>query len=77
MKEGKLSSALVKKLNLKESIGKVMWHSLNENGVIEEYDMKFGDTIVRSILPEYVEPTLVQEHSHESRPLKSKKKKKK
>jgi hypothetical protein len=77
MKEGKLSSALVKKLALTESVGKVMWHSLSESGIIEEYDMKFGDTIVRGILPEEVQPVVIQEHSHEPRAPRTKKKRKK
>ena len=67
MKEGKLSSALVKRLQLKESVGKVLWHSLDENGHIGEYDMQFGNTIVQRILPEHVEPVLVEEHKHAKR----------
>ena len=64
MKEGKLSSALVKRFQLKESIGKVLWHSLDENGRIGEYDMQFGDTIVKGLLPENIEPVVIQEHEH-------------
>ena len=64
MKEGKLSSALVKRFQLKESVGKVLWHSLDENGHIGEYDMQFGDTIVKGLLPENIEPVVVQEHKH-------------
>jgi hypothetical protein len=64
MKEGKLSSALVKRFQLKESVGKVLWHSLDKNGRINEYDMQFGDTIVKGLLPENVEPVVVQEHKH-------------
>ena len=64
MKEGKLSSALVKHFQLNESVGKVLWHSLDECGRIGEYDMKFGDTVVRGLLPEEVAPVVVQEHGH-------------
>ena len=64
MKEGKLSSAIAERLQLKETVGKVVWHSLDEDGNIGEYDMKFGDTVVPRILPEYVEPVVVQEHVH-------------
>jgi hypothetical protein len=67
MKEGKLSSALVKRFQLKESVGKVLWHSLDKNGRINEYDMQFGDTIVKGLLPENVEPVVVQEHEHPKR----------
>jgi hypothetical protein len=64
MKEGKLSSALVKRFQLKESVGKVLWHSLDENGRIGEYDMQFGDVVLEGILPEDVEPIHEQEHPH-------------
>ena len=64
MKEGKLSSALVKRFQLKESVGKVLWHSLDNHGRINEYDMQFGDTIVKGLLPENIEPVVVQEHKH-------------
>ena len=42
MKEGKLSSALMKRYGIskKDAVGKVLWHSLNENGKIDVYDMK-------------------------------------
>jgi hypothetical protein len=66
MTEGMLSSAIAKRLQLKESVGKVLWHSLDENGNIGEYDMRFGDTIVQRILPEYVKPTKSKSHSHKS-----------
>lgn len=64
MKEGKLSSALVRHFQLNESVGKVLWHSLDKNGRIGEYDMKFGDTVVRGLLPEEITPVIVQEHGH-------------
>ena len=57
MKEGKLSSALMERYGISEedSHGKVLWHSLNENGEIGVYDMKFGNTIIRNLLAEEVE----------------------
>ena len=76
MKEGKLSSALVKRFQLKESIGKVLWHSLDENGRIGEYDMQFGDIVLEGILPEDVEPVRELKHSH-SKQTKRKKKRQK
>jgi hypothetical protein len=36
-------------INQKNAVGKVLWHSLNENGQIGVYDMKFGDTIIRNL----------------------------
>ena len=51
MKEGKLSSALQERYGIgeKDAIGKVLWHSLNENGQIGIYDIKFGNTIIRNL----------------------------
>tara|TARA_R110002074_G_scaffold204281_3_gene372540 strand:+ start:806 stop:1039 length:234 start_codon:yes stop_codon:yes gene_type:complete len=69
MKEGKLSSALQERygINKKNAVGKVLWHSLNESGQIGVYDMKFGDTIVRNLLSEDVEPTIEEGHGHPKR----------
>jgi hypothetical protein len=66
MKEGKLSSALQERYGISEenSIGKVLWHSLNENADIGVYDMKFGNTIVRNLTESDVEKVVVKEHSH-------------
>ena len=51
MKEGKLSSALMERYGIerKDSVGKVLWHSLSESGNIGVYDMKFGNTIIRNL----------------------------
>ena len=69
MKEGKLSSALQERYGIadKDLVGKVLWHSLNESGEIGVYDMKFGDTIIRNLLTEDVEPETVEGHSHSAR----------
>ena len=50
MKEGKLSSALQERYGISEenAVGKVLWHSLNENAQIGVYDMKFGNTIIKN-----------------------------
>ena len=66
MKEGRLSSALQERygIDTKNEVGKVLWHSLNENGVIGAYDMKFGNTIVRNLLAEDVEPVVAEGHEH-------------
>jgi len=78
MKEGRLSSALVRKFQLKESVGKVLWHSLDEYGRIGEYDMQFGDVVLEGILPEDVEPIREQGHGHppQEKPQKKRKKRK-
>tara|TARA_B100000287_G_scaffold285757_1_gene269406 strand:+ start:923 stop:1180 length:258 start_codon:yes stop_codon:yes gene_type:complete len=58
MKEGRLSSDLQERYGIsdKDAVGKVLWHSLNENGEIKIYDMKFGNTIVRNLLAEEIIP---------------------
>jgi len=66
MKEGKLSSALMERYGItkENAVGKVLWHSLNENGEIGVYDMKFGNTVVRNLLAEDIEPTIEEGHGH-------------
>ena len=66
MKEGKLSSALMKRYGIKKenAVGQVLWHSLNENGEIGVYDMKFGNTVVRNLLAEDIEATIEESHDH-------------
>jgi hypothetical protein len=66
MDEGKLSSALMERYGIskKYAKGTVLWHSLNENGDIGIYDMKFGNTIIRNLLAEDIEPVIVKEHKH-------------
>ena len=70
MKEGKLSSALMKRFGIqkKNAVGKVLWHSLNENGEIGVYDMRFGNTVIRNLLAEDIEPTLEETHKHDDQP---------
>jgi len=69
MKEGRLSSDLLERYGISEenAVGKVLWHSLNESGDIGIYDMKFGDTIVRGLLTENIEPSVVKEHMHDAK----------
>ena len=69
MKEGRLSSDLQERYGIAEenAVGKVLWHSLNESGDIGIYDMKFGDTIVRGLLTENIEPSVVKEHMHDAK----------
>ena len=69
MKEGKLSSALMERYGIKKenAVGQVLWHSLNENGEIGVYDMKFGNTVVRNLLAEDIKPIIVKEHKHGKR----------
>tara|TARA_Y100001963_G_C6439543_1_gene290756 strand:- start:258 stop:527 length:270 start_codon:yes stop_codon:yes gene_type:complete len=68
MKEGRLSSDLLERYGISEenAVGTVLWHSLNENGDIGVYDMKFGNTIVRNLLRENVEA--IEEGDHNKSP---------
>jgi len=63
MKEGKLSSALMERYGIeeKDSVGEVLWHSLNESSEIDIYDMRFGDTVIRNLK----ESDLVEGHAEE------------
>ena len=45
----------------KDSVGEVLWHSLNESGEIDNYDMRFGDTVIRNLK----ESDLVEAHTAE------------
>ena len=69
MKEGRLSSDLQERYGIsdKDAVGKVLWHSLNENGDIGVYDMKFGNTIVRNLLRENVEAIDEGEHKRDDK----------
>ena len=67
MKEGRLSSALQERYGIKNPVGEVLWHSLSESGEIGVYDMKFGDTIIRNLLTEDVEPEIVEGPGHSAR----------
>ena len=64
MKKGRLSSDLQERYGIsdKDAVGKVLWHSLNENGDIGVYDMKFGNTIIRNLLAENIEKGVIKEH---------------
>ena len=50
-------------------VGKVLWHSLRENGEIRYYDLKFGKQILRNVPTAHVVPVLEtrEVHEHESR----------
>ena len=69
MKEGKLSSALQERYGISEenAVGKVLWHSLNENAQIGVYDMKFGDTIIRNLTESDIENQVLKEHGEPKR----------
>ena len=47
-------------------IGEVKHHTLFEDGTITEYDVQFGNKLVRSIPASKLNPVKIQEHSHEA-----------
>ena len=48
-------------------MGKVDWHSLDRNGAISHYDIKFDSKMLKNVPAELVEAKKVQEHKHEAR----------
>ena len=48
-------------------MGKVIWHSLDHNGTIAQYDIRFGRHVLKRIPSSLVEAQEVKEHKHESR----------
>jgi len=69
MKEGKLSSALMERYGIEEqdAVGKVLWHSLNENAEIGVYDMKFGNTIIRNLTETDLEEATPKAHKRDDK----------
>jgi len=57
----------VRKKDSSEQIGEVVWHTLNENGKTEYYDVQWPDGILeKNIHIRYLIVEKVQEHEHES-----------
>ena len=47
-------------------IGEVVHHTLFEDGSITNYDVKFGNKLVKSIPANMLEVVKMQEHKHEA-----------
>ena len=47
-------------------IGEVKHHTLFEDGSITNYDVQFGNKLVKSIPAGKLRPVKIQEHSHEA-----------
>ena len=47
-------------------IGEVKHHTLFEDGSITNYDVQFGNKLVKSIPASKLNPVKIQEHSHEA-----------
>jgi len=63
-----LSSTLQERYGITEenAVGEVLWHSLNENGDIGVYDMKFGDTIIRNLTEADIEEGHTEDHKRDA-----------
>ena len=48
-----------------EGVGKVLWHSLTESGEVEVVKIKFGNKVYENVSVKHLNPTDLQEHSHE------------
>jgi hypothetical protein len=57
-------------------IGKAVWHSLNENGVVNFYDVQFDDKLVKNVPAERLNVITLNEHRHGMRAEKKTNKKK-
>jgi len=50
-----------------DRVGEVTWHSLEKDGTITHYDIRFGRKTVSNVPADLVEAKKVQEHKHETR----------
>jgi len=50
-----------------DATGTVLWHSLNENGEIDVYDMKFGNTIIRNLAEVDITERMPKVHKHDDK----------
>ena len=55
-------------------IGVVEWHDLNESGDVTKVDIRFGKTLYEDVPLTDLEPVKVNEHSHNIKPKRKKKK---
>ena len=62
-----------------EGVGKVLWHSLTEDGKVEIVNIKFGNKVYEGVSVKHLNPTDESSHSHSrtGKELDDKKKKKK
>ncbi len=61
-----------------EGVGKVLWHSLTEDGKVEFVNIKFGNKVYENVSVKHLNPTDESHHSHSrsGKELDDKKKKK-
>ena len=61
-------------VNESNSLGKCVWHTLNESGNISHYDVKFGKKVVKNIPAQKLIVISESNHMHETRPKRKGKK---
>jgi len=59
-----------------EGVGKVVWHSLSEDGKVEIVDIKFGNKTYENVSADKLKPVRMEAHCHPADNDKKKKKKK-
>jgi len=59
-----------------EGVGKVVWHSLSEDGKVEIVDIKFGNKTYENVSVDKLKPVRMEAHGHPADNDKKKKKKK-
>jgi hypothetical protein len=62
------SSALQESYGIQGNrVGKVVWHSLKKNGTITQYDIRFGNRILKGVPVRLIESIKEQDHKHKER----------
>ena len=54
-------------------MGKVLWHSLTEDGKVEIVDIKFGDSVYEGVSVKHLKPIKMEAHGHPAAKEKEKK----
>ena len=50
-----------------KGVGKVLWHSLTEDGKVETVNIKFGNKVYEGVSVKHLKPIKMQEHMHNNR----------
>jgi hypothetical protein len=50
-----------------DRVGKVIWHSLRRDGTITQYDIRFGNKVLKNIPSKLVEAVKEAQHEHVER----------
>ena len=50
-----------------KGVGKVLWHSLTEDGKVETVNIKFGNKVYEGVSVKHLKPIKMKEHMHNKR----------